>query len=339
MSPYLSEKIRNLSFFSILLVVLLHSQMISISTGYALWIQYFVTGELTRIAVPVFFAISGYLFFQNFSSPIKDFFENKIKKRVRTVLIPYLFWSVLGLLSLYLMQIILPNSSFFSKKIISEYNFHEILYAIFINPVGTYQLWFLRDLFVIVLLSPIIYIGIKYIKIFFVLLLFPFWILGIQYFIQIESVFFFSLGAYIALVHKDLLEKKCAKKGIAIFQFCMWLLYCCVLTEYRYEYYCHCLGILWGIGSIWCLYDVLYHFIRGSFLLKNLAGYSFFIYVAHEPLLTVVKKILLYMGHSSIWILLVYFIAPVITISICIIIGRMLRGYFPKFYAFISGGR
>lgn len=335
MSPYLSEKIRNLSFFSILLVVLLHSQMISISTGYALWIQYFVTGELTRIAVPVFFAISGYLFFQNFSSPIKDFFENKIKKRVRTVLIPYLFWNIWGFILFSLIQ---WGGAEYRMPVV-ENKLNGVLYAILVNPVGTYQLWFLRDLFVIVLLSPIIYIGIKYIKIFFVLLLFPFWILGIQYFIQIESVFFFSLGAYIALVHKGLLEKKCAKKEIAIFQFCMWLLYCCVLTEYRYEYYCHCLGILWGIGSIWCLYDVLYHFIRGSFLLKNLAGYSFFVYVAHEPLLTVIKKILLYMGHSSIWILLIYFIAPIITISICLTIGRILRKYTPKFYAFISGGR
>lgn len=335
MSPYLSEKIRNLSFFSILLVVLLHSQMISISTGYALWIQYFVTGELTRIAVPVFFAISGYLFFQNFSSPIKDFFENKIKKRVRTVLIPYLFWNIWGFILFSLIQ---WGRAEYRMPVV-ENKLNGVLYAILVNPVGTYQLWFLRDLFVIVLLSPIIYIGIKYIKIFFVLLLFPFWILGIQYFIQIESVFFFSLGAYIALVYKDLLEKKCAKKEIAIFQFCMWLLYCCVLTEYRYEYYCHCLGILWGIGSIWCLYDVLYHFIRGSFLLKNLAGYSFFVYVAHEPLLTVIKKILLYMGHSSIWILLIYFIAPIITISICLTIGRILRKYTPKFYAFISGGR
>lgn len=335
MSPYLSEKIRNLSFFSILLVVLSHSQMISISTGYALWIQYFVTGELTRIAVPVFFAISGYLFFQNFSSPIKDFFENKIKKRVRTVLIPYLFWSICGFILFSLIQ---WGGAEYRMPVV-ENKLNGVLYTILVNPVGTYQLWFLRDLFVIVLLSPIIYIGIKYIKIFFVLLLFPFWILGIQYFIQIESVFFFSLGAYIALVHKGLLEKKCSKKGITIFQFCIWLLYCCVLTEFRYEYYCHCLGILWGIWSIWRLYDVLYNSIRECFLLKHLAGYSFFIYVAHEPLLTVVKKILLYMGHSSIWILLVYFIAPVITISICIIIGRMLRGYFPKFYAFISGGR
>lgn len=335
MSPYLSEKIRNLSFFSILLVVLLHSQMIFISTGYALWIQYFVTEELTRIAVPIFFAISGYLFFQNFSSPIKDFFGNKVKKRVRTVLIPYLFWSIWGFILFSLIQWGDPEY----RMLVVENKLNGVLYTILVNPVGTYQLWFLRDLFVIVLLSPIIYIGIKYIKIFFVLLLFPFWILGIQYFIQIESVFFFSLGSYIALVYKGLLEKKCSKKGIAIFQFCMWLLYCCVLTEYRYEYYCHCLGILWGIGSIWCLYDVLYHSIRDSFLLKNLVGYSFFVYVAHEPLLTVIKKILLYMGHSSIWILLIYFIAPIITISICITIGRILRKYTPKFYAFISGGR
>ena len=39
MTAYLSEKIRILSFFSMVLVVFLHGQLISISSGYVLWVQ------------------------------------------------------------------------------------------------------------------------------------------------------------------------------------------------------------------------------------------------------------------------------------------------------------
>lgn len=335
MTPYLSEKIRNLSFFSMLLVVLLHGQLISISTGYALWIQRLVSGELTRIAVPLFFAISGYLFFQNFSSPIKEFFENKIKKRVHTVLLPYLLWSIWGFILLSLIQWILPG---YGMSIVGHKP-NEVLYIIFLNPVGTYQLWFLKDLFVLIVCSPIIYWGIKFINIAFILLLFPLWILGIQYFIHIESVFFFVLGAYIALKHRYILEKRYSKNLIVITQFCLWVIFCCFLTEYTPGYVFHCLGILWGIWSLWCMYDVLYSYIRRINNLKKLAGYSFFIYVAHEPLLTVIKKLLLCIGNSSILILIIYFMAPLVTISICIVVGCILKSKIPKFYAFISGGR
>lgn len=335
MTPYLSEKIRNLSFFSMLLVVLLHGQLISISTGYALWIQRLVSGELTRIAVPLFFAISGYLFFQNFSSPIKEFFENKIKKRVHTVLLPYLLWSIWGFILLSLIQWILPG---YGMSIVGHKP-NEVLYIIFLNPVGTYQLWFLKDLFILILFTPIIYWGIKYLRFFLILLLCFFWINGIQYFIQIESIFFFVLGGYIALEYKSILYKKYSQKIIAILQFCIWLIFCGFLVEYNLGYYSHCIGILLGIWSLWCMYDVLYSYIRRINNLKKLAGYSFFIYVAHEPLLTVIKKLLLCIGNSSILILMIYFMAPLVTISICIVVGCILKSKIPKFYAFISGGR
>ena len=339
MTPYLSEKIRNLSFFSMLLVVLLHGQLISISTGYVLWIQRLVSGELTRIAVPLFFAISGYLFFQNFSKPAYIFFRGKIHKRFYTILLPYLFWSILGIVFLYLMQTCLPNSSFFSRKLITEYSLVDILYTIFINPIGTYQLWFLKDLFILILFTPIIYWGIKYLRFFLILLLCFFWINGIQYFIQIESIFFFVLGGYIALEYKSILYKKYSQKIIAILKFCIWLIFCGFLVEYNLGYYSHCIGILLGIWSLWCMYDVLYSYIRRINNLKKLAGYSFFIYVAHEPLLTVIKKLLLCIGGSPIMILIIYFMAPLITICVCVVIGCLLKDRFPKFYAFISGGR
>ena len=152
-------------------------------------------------------------------------------------------------------------------------------------------------------------------------------------------IFFFVLGGYIALEYKSILYKKYSQKIIAILKFCIWLIFCGFLVEYNLGYYSHCIGILLGIWSLWCMYDVLYSYIRRINNLKKLAGYSFFIYVAHEPLLTVIKKLLLCIGGSPIMILIIYFMAPLITICVCVVIGCLLKDRFPKFYAFISGGR
>ena len=62
--------------------------------------------------------------------------------------------------------------------------------------------------------------------------------------------------------------------------------------------------------------------------------------MAHEPLLTGIKKILLSIsGSSSSMSLMIYFIAPLITIFICLIIGKFFRIRIPKIYYIISGGR
>lgn len=340
MTAYLSEKIRSLSFFSMVLVVFLHGQLISISSGYVLWIQQFVSGELTRIAVPLFFVISGYLFFQNFSMPLIPFFQKKIQKRIYTLLIPYLFWSIFGIVSLYVIQQILPVSFFSSKNLIANYDIQEILYAIFIQPVGAYQLWFLRDLFILVIFSPVIYWGIKHVRIFFLLGLFFLWINGIQYFVSIESIFFFTVGAYIALRYKDCLEAKHLCPFAYCLLVCVWVVYCSVLAYYKLGYSYHCLGVLLGIIVVWYSYDGVYSYLNRIKKLQEISTYSFFVYVTHEPLLTGIKKILLSISSSSSSvILIIYFFAPLITIFISLIIGKFFRMRIPKIYHIISGGR
>ena len=124
MTPYLSKKIKIISFSSMLLVVFLHGQLISMSTGMVLWIQLLITQEITRVAVPLFFLISGYLFFHNYKEPTYSFFTEKIKNRFYTVFIPYVLWSTLGLLFLYVAQIILPASSI--EKMEVRYGLRDI---------------------------------------------------------------------------------------------------------------------------------------------------------------------------------------------------------------------
>ena len=78
MDKYISNKIKNISLIMTFFVVILHSNnledpsVLNINT----LIQNFIGQGIVRIAVPMFFLISGYLFFYKFK-PSKEAFLNK----------------------------------------------------------------------------------------------------------------------------------------------------------------------------------------------------------------------------------------------------------------------
>lgn len=50
---------------------------------------------IAQIAVPLFFLVSGYLFFQNFTSWNGQVYKQKIYKRAKTLVLPYIVWNLL----------------------------------------------------------------------------------------------------------------------------------------------------------------------------------------------------------------------------------------------------
>ena len=125
-------------------------------TGLNGFIQAFFCQGINRIASPLFFIISGYLFFVNLTGQRSDFIR-KVKKRFNTLIIPYLFWSLWGLLFYLVLQAFLPPSISFTRGLIMDWDFAKLMNTIFLDPIP-YQLWYVRDLTVFALLSPLLYI-------------------------------------------------------------------------------------------------------------------------------------------------------------------------------------
>jgi peptidoglycan/LPS O-acetylase OafA/YrhL len=77
-----------------------------------------------------------------------------------------------------------------------------------------------------------------------------------------------------------------------------------------------------------------------SALLK-LAGSSFFVYAAHEPLLTIARKLslsLLRNAHESALVLL-YISLPILLAGLLVLLYRTLSALMPSALSFVSGGR
>lgn len=148
-----------------------------------------VMAFLSDIIVPVYFFISGYLFFFNVPNQTYDIYRTKLKKRIRTILIPYILWNAIGV-ALVLFKSIPIFSNFLSYQG-TELNVSlpNILSAFWMydgqlspSPVGTENyvesivktpfpintaLWYMRDLMIVTLLTPAVAWLLKRLKVAF----------------------------------------------------------------------------------------------------------------------------------------------------------------------------
>lgn len=353
MNNYTSHKIKNISFLLMIMVVILHSYNIDTKQGGQIlyfdkgfnWIfQNFISNGLTRIAVPLFFIISGYLFVLDKKYALNDF-SRKIKKRIKTLVIPYLSWAIIGLLLYFILQSIPQSQSFFTKKLIKDYSLIEWVNAIFVDPIP-YQLWFLRDLIVLVFLSPLIYWLVKNLKLIFLFFIFCFWLFSQDsVLLTSEALLFFATGIYINIFFPAIIEVK-NKFTYSFLGF--WIALLVLKTTfgfYEFDIILQMLvlksSIIVGIIAFWKIYDKLSRPDKvSSPFFTELIGLSFFLYLFHEPFLTIVKKFLFSkFPKTPDFYLLIYVLASVITIIITLLIGYLFKSKFNSVYKFFTGNR
>ena len=346
-APYFSDKIRIISFLSIILVLYIHSdfhdyphEILGMPMNHHL--QDFISKMTGRCAVPLFFAISGFLFFVNTSQGLYSILM-KIKKRIKTILIPFVITSLFFPSFFFILSLFKNSSNFINNDILSYLigkDILEILRTLFVDS-GTgqplaFHLWFLRDLIGIVLISPLLY-GIKRympndipsLLCFFIACTFS----ETSFF---TSIFWFMFGSE----YLNRLEKIKTKAIPVIFLLC-----CFAELSYPYDYWKYikipiiCIGII----TIWNTYDI---FVGKNFNLSKhhrlsiICSFTFFIYLYHEPIINIVRKLLvLALGKSPFAFATAYLLSPWITICLTLLTGLTIKKKCPKVYGILVGGR
>lgn len=348
-SKYNSDKIKFISFFLMVLVVILHAQNVSSRVSgfnpdsFNIAFQTYISGGICSIAVPFFFMISGFFFFKGIKNLTLEIYKEKIYKRIRTILIPYLIVSALGILFFLLLQAPSFTRSFFYNKLVVDYTFIELVKAWLIGPLP-YQLWFIRNLMIICLMSPVIYFIIKKIKVVFILFLLIMWLVfSFVSYNLITSIVFFCIGGFLSIRNIELPDKRDGNSKQVYLLIMVWfiLIYLGYIGLKSFEYdivlqMIKQLSTIIGIVSVWFLYDILHIKNADNKILK----YSFFLYLFHEPMLTIVIKLLFYMGGKTPAVsTLVYIISPIVVISVCIIVGMIMNKKTPVIYNLITGNR
>ena len=347
MDKYISNKIKNISLIMTFFVVILHSNNLEDSTVFNIntLIQNFIGQGIVRIAVPIFFLISGYLFFYKFK-PSKEAYLKKYKKRFKSLFIPYFIWCTGWLVILYLVELTAFGRAMFSDRIVANYNAVELFKNTYIYPLP-YQFWYIRALMVNVVISPIIYFVIAKLKDKALPVILVFWFFDVIYY----PILMFAIGACFAIGDFDLHFNKYKNKGylfgIGYFLAIMLktvLIYMTKIPNYEYVLLlAENLIILCGVPFAWFLYDVIGERFKNKFDLgkeMRLAKYGIFIYFFHIPLQSIIKKFWFKaMPISDVSSLIIFFVAPIITITICACVAIFMRKYMTKMYMVLSGGR
>lgn len=341
---YNSQKIKILSFWMIVMVVYIHSYYLEAeSMALPNFVQR-LGGSITSVAVPLFYAISGFLFFNGIQQVEQCW--PKIKKRVSTLLVPYVIWNIIFVLWYVVLAYTPGVSAFVNSDMLSDLSLsHPIdtFNYLFIKPAG-FQMWFLRDLILFVICSPLLYLLIKYTKWFaFIIVLCAtgwmtrFWMTS------------FVLGGTLAICYNNGLDMFRNKRK-QVFMACLVLYFThCVLNAFGLlsadnEIADHYIGQVFMVVpmvAIWGGYDfTIKESYKPSKHFALILNFTFFLFLFHEPVFNIIKKLgVKAIGNGDIQLVILYLVNPGIMIAIAVAVGIVLKRVFPKIYSISVGGR
>ena len=374
-----SRVINSLRFPLAVMVVAIHSYIAidgwvynsvasqGIGSNVAQFFMIAISHVLTHVAVPTFFLISGYLFFNNFDNGNTIVWRKKMLSRVKTLLIPYVIWVALYILY----SMIMSYKSIVGDGIWEWYNSHGGLSMFWCSETWNLDrkdiwgqpdiasspilvpFWFLRNLIVCVVLSPLFYSLFKKSNSNITTVI-ALSVLSFLYFTQtslrvpglsVSSMFYFGIGAALSLWNRSLVETFSMNKKV------VWPIFV-ILTVIEISLYGH--NTMWG--------NIIYPFfvfvgVWSIIALKPQNGggqnYTFFIYAFHIFALPFVKlalsKLLRFItGETTVnnicfankyplLIMFEYCLTIAIVVLICIAGCLLIRRYTPALSKLICG--
>ena len=312
MEEALSKKIGRLQIFCAVLVVVQHSRM------YDTVLQAVVCGCLTRVAVPFFFVISGALFYKSFDVSL-IWAKKQITNRVRSLLVPYLFWAIFGtaIKSIASPEWLAPTDLAWWKNVLGV---HGI-------PATAGHLWFVGELMKFTILGLPIGIAIRYLGLTLPLICGCCYVAGFKAG-HMSSLFWFTIGCWASMNYdriKGLATNRLAIIASATASLTV-LLFVCTHDFVREPMFggfelCYSLS---AMVSLWVGFDVAKTASLWKYVDKC-APAAFFMYCFHVFLWRVpVPGFLTRIGFM---------------IGVSLVVFFLLSAGEPRFLSVISGGR
>lgn len=375
----LSNTIKYLRFPLTIGIILAHSNLgrlgfvvhgVQYGMNYPDWYYYIsvlFSEVLALICVPTFFVVSGYLFFYRTDFDSKVYVQ-KLKKRFRTLMIPYLLWNLIALLVKVTKMLPIFSSVFhnmgnieFKFSLIRLFNtffyddgsngmfvdHFQIIHVTSPLPING-PMWYVRDLMVIILLTPLIYWLLKTLKYWFIfalaiyLYIFGHLLLpeGSYLSIVIDYLFFFSWGAYYSINKQNIITEMRKLKWIACL-FVPSVIINLLTIDTKYNTYIFLPHIILGI--IFAFVATSYFLEKGKIHVnETLANCSFFVFALHSLILNDLGKLMFMacqLNDTPLVLLFLYIAIPTITIVICVWLYKLLNRYLPKICGLLTGGR
>lgn len=344
-----SRAISWLRFPLIMCVLIIHSNFSVVIGGWgnqpvASWVSNTVS-HFAFICNPAFFFISGYLFFRQrrFDWHI---YVSKLKRRVHSLLIPYIVWNSLFLLILFIMETMTSGATAIIDKPVASFSLSDFLYAYVdisqIDGQGGIQapvdvpLWYVRNLMGIVLFSPVIYLILKMLSMAgktasFVVLVILLIVSDSYAFSEIvNDRLFFSIGAFIAINDIDVVSGSRRR---------LILLLAAAVTAYLANQ-----SLCFYLFAILCLFRIVGSLLSRGLISVNklLVSSSFFVFASHELVQGVIYLLIrrgFLVFDTELSAILCYVISPIVMSAVCVGAFVALRKLSPVMLKYLTGDR
>lgn len=329
-------------------------------------LNHFIDGFLGGQSVPIYFFISGFVFFLGIELT-KEKYIQKLKNRVKTLLIPYIIWNSLEILLLILRLLPCFRGYLSYQEVKLNITISGLLSCFWMynrelspTPAGTevymnalnsvfpinIPLWFVRDLMVVVLFTPLLYWLLKRTRYYLVLLLgmswffLPYLNLELRHSSLLAAFFFFSWGAYMSINKKDMLTEFGHFFKSSVFLYPSLALLYVAFVHYLPDV-CTAIKRLNVFVGLFFAYNMAAWLLRKNICKVNsfLASASFFIYVSHILICGRLLKVmfLLIKPDGNFSIFMVYLLSLLVTVVFLLLVFYLLRRYTPSFLKVIAG--
>ena len=215
MNSRLSNKFRNLGFVAAWMMVFIHVGGPAARDGAAWWFAEIVKYGFSVVAVPFFFVTSGYWLARNYQ------YADAVRKRVRSILVPYLLWSAIFLAFSKTLQVaanLRAHRTLMENVFVADQIWTWFGLDLTVQPYCV-PFWYLRTLFLLTLVSPVIVFAAKRLPRFWLASLFASMFVGAPelFCLQWAAVFYFSVGVALQLKCPEFSIPKGLAVGAGIF--------------------------------------------------------------------------------------------------------------------------
>ena len=307
----------------------------SLSQGHGLMqLEYKLIPAVLRVNIPCFIMMSGYLFYRDFA--IHQLL-GKWKRRLRSLLIPYLCWNLIyyfGYLAASRIEVLAPivnrpGMTFSLRDMLEAMVFYKS------NPV----FWFMYQLLLLVALAPVLYVILKNlwtgIVFLAVLLTGIFFRVSLPQ-LNLDALFYYAVAGYLAIHSREVVEhvwnRRRAVLGLVLLMVGIWIgrsyytdAFIPVIVVY------HVLAVF----GLWLMVDEDWMVFWREWM-----GDIFFVYAFHFIVVRFVNKAAAHVfAGNGIVAALLYVTMPVLVIPVCCMVSWVMKRVTPALWGILNGGR
>ena len=309
-------------------------------------------------AVPVLSIISGWLFFAFAQEAAWPSIFRRMRRRVVSLYFPLVVWNAAVFGGAYAVFTLAPNAMQFDGLNIDFAtadwkDFGNAVFAVTHPPIA-FQFWFVRDLLVTALVSPVLWLGLRFAPWLGAAGLGAAWLTGtdLVIFFRPDIPFFFYLGGLLrqkrlpvvvplsttvllVAVYITLASVRALAPYVIDFKETPEPLWLSMATNAMRLF-----GVVGCWGALYRMATTRWGRAVGSY-----AGLAFFLHSAHWPLLALIKSVLWPLmpvtdgAVSDGWMLAHYAVSVLLTTGIGLGAGLALASRMPGLFALMNGGR